>query len=87
MRKWTSNKAAVLHHLPLHLVDQNSSRELPVDLDFMKVLEVEWNTEQDSLRLTASAFPSCRTLTKRDLVSNIMLVYDIGSCVQHHASV
>ena len=41
------------------------------------MLGVEWNTEQDSLRLAVGDFPSDRTLTKRALASNIARVYDI----------
>ena len=77
MRKWKSNELAALQHLPSHLVDQNSPQQLPVDSEFMKVLGVEWNTEQDLLRLAVGAFPSDRTLTKRVLALNIARVYDI----------
>ena len=77
LRKWRSNAPAALRHLPSHLVDKDSSRRLPVDSEFTKVLGVEWNTEQDSLRLAVGDFPSDRTLTKRTLASNIARVYDI----------
>ena len=77
LRKWKSNEPATLRLLPSHLVDQNASRQLPVDSEFTKVLGVEWNTEQDSLRLAVGAFPSKHTLTKRALASNIARVYDI----------
>ena len=41
LRKRKSNEPAALQHLPSHLVDQNSSQQLPVDSEFTKVLGVE----------------------------------------------
>ena len=76
MGKWKLNKAAVLQHTPSHLVNQSSSRQLPVDYDFTKVLGVMWNMEQDSPRLALGAFPPNGMLTKRALASNIVGVYD-----------
>ena len=40
LRKWKSNKSAALRHVPPHLVHQRTSRELPVDGEYTKVLGV-----------------------------------------------
>ena len=77
LRKWKSNEPAVLRHLPSELVDKGSSLELPAEREFTKVLGIEWNTEQDSLRLAPGIFSSGITLTKRALASNVARVYDI----------
>ena len=76
-RKWKSNEPEALHHLPEHLVEQATTRELPVSGKFTKVLGINWNTESDLLHLTTSIVSSERLLTKRMLTSNVAHVYDI----------
>ena len=51
LRKWKSNEPEALRHLPVHLIEQGTTRELPVVGEFTKVLGVNWNTESDSLHL------------------------------------
>lgn len=77
LRKWRSNEPEALRHLPPHLVDTRPSHDLPTDSKYTKVLGIEWNTELDSLRLTAGVFTSERALTKRALASNVAKIYDI----------
>ena len=77
LRKWKSNEPEALRHLPPHLVDTKPSHDLPTDSKYTKVLGIEWNTELDSLRLTAGVFTSERALTKRALASNVAKIYDI----------
>ena len=84
LRKWKSNKPEVLRHLPEHLVEQATIKELPGEGEFTKVLGINWNTESDSLHLTTSIISSERLLTKRMLASNIAHVYDLlGGILQH----
>ena len=77
LRKWKSNEPEALRHLPAHLIEQGTTRELPVANELTKVLGVNWNTESDSLHLTKSIVSSVHPLTKRMLASNIARVYDV----------
>ena len=77
LRTWKSNEPVTLNHLPTELTDQRPSHDLPIDNEYTKVLGVEWNTEQDSLRLVTGTFSSGPALTKRVLASNIARIYDI----------
>ena len=77
LRKWRSNEPEALHHLPEHLVERATTRELPVSGEFTKVLGINWNTESDLLHLTTSIVSSEHLLTKRMLASDVAHVYDI----------
>ena len=44
LRKWKSNEPEALRHLPEHLVEQNTTKELPGASEFTKVLGINWNT-------------------------------------------
>ena len=70
IRKWKSNEPEVLCHLPEHLVEQATTRELPVAGEFTKVLRINWGTEFYSLHLTTSIVLS-EHLAKGMLASNI----------------
>ena len=59
------------------MVEQGTTRELPVASEFTKVLGIDWNTESDSLCPTTSIDLSEHHLTKRMLVSDIARVYDV----------
>ena len=75
--KWRLNEPEALRHLPEHLVEQVTTRELPVSGEFTKVLGINWNMESDSLHLTTTIVLSERLPTKRILASNIARVYDV----------
>ena len=76
LRKWKSNVPAVLSHLTHELLDQWPSQDLPAN-NFTKVLGVEWSGDSDSFRQTPNIIPSAGKLSKRELASNIVQVYDI----------
>ena len=50
-----------------------------MDSEFGQLLGIEWNTDLDSLHLTAGVFTCERTLTKRALALNIDKIYDVFS--------
>ena len=82
LRKWNSNMPIVLAHIPSPLRAQEPRCKLGEEIDFVKVLGLEWNAELDSFRpiVAANLIPS-RGLTKRALTSDIARVYDIlGWC-------
>ena len=80
LRKWRSNESAVLAHIPSHLLDSKTSREIMPN-EFVKVLGVEWNASLDCFRPTISSFAPVRVLTKRKLVSDIARLFDVlGWC-------
>ena len=54
LRKWKLNESEALCHLPEHLVEQGTTRELTAADESTKVLGIDQNKESDSLRLTMS---------------------------------
>ena len=76
LRKWKPNKPEALRHLPEHLVEQKTTKELPIASEFTKVLGINWNKESDSLDLTTSIVSTEHHLTKRMLTSNIARMYE-----------
>ena len=50
LRKWKSNEPEALRHLPEHLVEQKTTKELPVASELTKVLE---NQLEHGVRLAA----------------------------------
>ena len=66
------NEPEVLRHLPDQLVEQRTTKELPVAGEFTKVLRgINWNTESDSLHLTTIIVSSKHHVMRRMFASKI----------------
>ena len=77
LRKWNSNSAAVMEHIPPELRDSQPVQTLPNDDDYTKTLGIEWNTSKDHFRITVAKPPRLDNLTKRGLTSDIAKTFDI----------
>ena len=76
LRKWNSNDPSVLEKIPVELRDSCGVHTFPADSQYSKTLGIEWNVSADQFRLSITKTPSSRTVTKRNLVSDVAKVYD-----------
>ena len=76
LRKWNSNDPSVLEKIPVELRDSCGVHTFPEDSQYSKTLGIEWNVSADQFRLSITKTPSSRTVTKRNLVSDVAKVYD-----------
>ena len=77
LRKWNSNRPAVLQHLPPEIKDTHSTQALPSPDAYTKTLGIEWNTTSDHYRLTIAELPPVNCITKRVLVSDVAKTFDV----------
>ena len=77
LRKWNSNEAEVLKHLPPDLKDTPTVQSLPSPDEYTKTLGIEWNATMDHFRLTIAKLPPLNNVTKRMLVSDIAKTFDV----------
>ena len=68
LHKWKTSEPAVTKHIPSHLLDKRSSREIPCTYTFTKVLGVEWDTNSDTFCPMISSPSPEEMLTKQTLL-------------------
>ena len=71
LRKWNSNKLAILQHEPSELKETQSAQPIPSPDAYTKTLGIEWNAHSDHFCLTTSDLPPLENATKCMLVSDI----------------
>ena len=77
LRKWRSNEPSVLQYLPPHLLDVQSSQQLPDSEEFAKTLGIEWSNKLNCFRLAIAKLPPLELVTKRSLISDVAKTFDI----------
>ena len=75
LRKWVSNSAELLQHLPPEMIESKVSLDLDLDESFIKTLGVSWNHIKDTFQyeVNPSTLPD---VTKRTLLSDTAKVFD-----------
>ena len=77
LRKWKASDDRILDKVPYHLKDERIIQHE----QFTMILKMEWNSEVDTCQPLILSMVSDKVLTKRSLVSEIAMIYDIlGWC-------